>query len=114
MNDVTQVLAEARQTIALATSLQDLEAERIRLLGKKGVLTGLLKGLGSLPASERPRAGAVINSAKIEITEALETRREALRDAEMERAIASEKLDVTLPSRGQTMGGLHQIGRAHV
>jgi phenylalanyl-tRNA synthetase alpha chain len=111
MNDVTHVLDEARQTIAEAQNLGELEATRVRWLGKKGVLTGLLKQLGGLPKSERPEAGAAINSAKLAITEALETRRQALRDAEMECAIASEKLDVTLPGRGQGLGGLHPVTR---
>ncbi len=111
MNDPIRVLAEARAAIAAADSLGALEAERLRWLGKKGLLTGLLKGLGSLPATERPEAGAAINSAKLAISEALESRHRALADADLARAIEAEKLDVTLPGRGQAMGGPHPVTR---
>ncbi|MGQ0594451.1 MAG: phenylalanine--tRNA ligase subunit alpha [Gammaproteobacteria bacterium] len=111
MIHLTEELAEARQAIAAADSLAALEAERIRWLGKKGVLTGRLKQLGTLPTDLRPLAGVAINSAKLEITEALEHRRHVLRNADMDRAIEAEKLDVTLPGRGQALGGLHPVTR---
>ena len=77
-------------------------------------MTELLKGLGSLPAAERKAAGAVINEAKGRITAALDARRAALEAAELERELASGAIDVTLPGRGQSVGGLHPVTRTRL
>ena len=72
---VEQALADVRAS----RDLSALEEVRVRLLGKKGLLTEQLKGLGKLPAAERPAAGQKINDAKAAIQSALEVRREAAR-----------------------------------
>ena len=79
---------------------------------KDGSLTVLLKGLGKLSPDERKGAGAAINVAKAAVESALAARREALREAALEAQLAAEALDVTLPGRGQSAGGLHPVMRS--
>ncbi len=76
----------------------------MRLLGKKGLLTEQLKGLGKLSAAERPAAGQRINDAKASIQAALEMHRIRLEQAALEKDLAKGTLDVTLPGRGQEAG----------
>ena len=89
-----------------------LENAKARYLGKTGSLTEKLKSLGKLPAEERASAGARINEAKAAIEAALHERRESLARARMEAQLDAEALDVTLPGRGQGVGGLHPLNRA--
>ncbi|MFQ5644909.1 MAG: phenylalanine--tRNA ligase subunit alpha, partial [Thiogranum sp.] len=84
---------------------------RVHYLGKKGVLTQQLKQLGKLPPEQRPGAGQAINVAKKQVQEALEARKLQLQDAELEAQLSAEKIDVTLPGRGQRSGGLHPVTR---
>ena len=77
-------------------------------------MTELLRGLGSLPAAERKNAGASINRAKDRITEALDARRAELESASLERELTSAAIDVTLPGRGQSVGGLHPVTRTRL
>ena len=88
-----------------------LENAKARYLGKTGVLTEQLKGLGKLSAEERPAAGARINEAKTKLEAALNARRAAIADAKLEGQLAAEALDVTLPGRGAGVGTLHPITR---
>ncbi len=81
----------------------------MRWLGRKGALTEQLKALGALAPSERPAAGQRINAAKDALQAALEARRAELERAEDERRLASGRLDVTLPGRGEERGGLHPV-----
>ena len=106
---VGTIITEARQAIAGAEDLKALEEIRVRLLGKKGRLTALLKQLGQLPPSERPAAGKAINEVKETVTEAIESRRKQLYQAELAQALLMERIDVTLPGRGEQPGGLHPV-----
>ncbi|MBP6280328.1 MAG: phenylalanine--tRNA ligase subunit alpha [Rhodocyclaceae bacterium] len=92
-----------------ATEPAKLEDAKARYLGKDGSLTALLKGLGKLPPEERKTVGAEINRAKESIELALTTRRDALRNAQLEAQLAAEALDVTLPGRGRMRGSLHPV-----
>ena len=87
---------------------------RVAVLGKKGTVTELLKGLGSLPADERKSAGATINQAKDRIAAALDARRAELDAVALERELGSGAIDVTLPGRGQSVGGLHPVTRTRL
>jgi phenylalanyl-tRNA synthetase alpha chain len=107
--DINSLLAHAQQDIKSSQELADLEQVRVKFLGKKGLLTEQLKQLGTLPAAERPTAGQRINEVKQQVQDAIETRREALAQEQLEAKLASETLDVTLPGRGQGVGGLHPI-----
>jgi phenylalanyl-tRNA synthetase alpha chain len=103
--------AEALQEIAAAADQAALDAVRVRYLGKKGSLTQQLKQLGSLPADERPSAGQAINAVKHKIQQAIELRRDYLQAAALGEQLKKLAIDVTLPGRGQTPGGLHPVTR---
>ena len=109
MDNLDQLVASATADFAAATEPAKLEDAKARYLGKEGSLTALLKGLGKLPPDERKTAGAAINVAKECIESALATRREALKNAQLEAQLATEALDVTLPGRGLPRGGLHPV-----
>ena len=82
MQNLEQILPEAQQAFAACETINDLEQAKARFLGKSGVLTEQLKGLGKLSAEERPAAGAAINVVKQGVEEALKARRDALLNAE--------------------------------
>ncbi len=84
------------------------------VLGKKGELTERLKGLGKLPPEERRPAGAAINEAKQRVEAALDVRRAELEAATLSRELAAGAIDVTLPGRGQSVGGLHPVTRTRL
>ena len=86
-----------------------LEQLRVDYLGKKGRVTELLKGLGKLPAEQRPAAGEQINLVKRQISEAIDSRREQLAEEALSARLAAESLDVTLPGRRQSVGGMHPV-----
>lgn len=111
MIDLTSLVAEAQQAITGASDLAALEELRVKYLGKKGLLTEQMKSLGAMSPEERPKAGQVINEAKQKVSEALESRREAMQSAALDAQLSSETIDVTLPGRGQELGGLHPISR---
>jgi len=102
---------QAREAIDAAGDLKALDEVRVQYLGKKGLLTEQLKQLGKLPAEERPQAGQAINIAKRQVQQAIEARKEALQNAALAEALISERIDVTLPGRGQGTGGLHPVTR---
>ena len=107
---VEQALAE----VDACTSLAGLDEVRVRVLGKKGLLTEQLKSLGSLSATERPAAGQRINDAKTTIQPALEMHRIRLEQAALEKELAKGTIDVTLPGRGQEPGSVHPVTRTRL
>lgn len=107
--DIAGILQRATQEIAAAADLQALDGVRVSLLGKKGELTGLLKGLGKLDAAERPQAGAKINAAKQTVQDELQARKTTLEQAQLAASLAGDAVDVTLPGRAQPLGGLHPV-----
>ncbi|WP_432470599.1 phenylalanine--tRNA ligase subunit alpha [Amphritea sp. HPY] len=109
MENIQILLAEGKQAAEQATSTQDLDQVRVQYLGKKGHLTQLLKGLGALSAEERPQAGAKINEAKQALQDVLNERKTGLESAALEAKLAEETIDVSLPGRGQSFGGLHPV-----
>lgn len=109
MASTDSLLAEALQTIEVSSDEKTLESLRVHYLGKKGSLTALLKNLGQLPPQERPAAGEVINKAKREVQDAIEARKQVLIDSALADQLAAESVDVTLPGRRQSPGGLHPV-----
>lgn len=109
MADLTHLIAEAASDFANSASMNDLEIAKAKYLGKTGLLTDALKGLGKLSAEERPAAGAAINVVKQAIEASLTARREAILSAEQAKQLAQESIDVTLPARAQSQGGLHPV-----
>lgn len=109
MQELSQLINQAQQAIFQAPDLATLEQLRVQWLGKKGVLTEQLKQLGHLPPEQRPQAGQSVNEAKRTLQQAIEVRRTALQSAQLAAQLAAERIDVTLPGRGQPKGGLHPI-----
>lgn len=114
MKNLDAILEEALERFAAIHDAAELEQVKARYLGKAGALTELLKGLGKLPADERPAAGSRINQAKEALEAALEARRNLLKAKKLEAQLAQEALDVTLPGRGPGVGGLHPVTRTLV
>ena len=116
MADPNSLLAEALQAIEGSSDEKSLESLRVHYLGKKGTLTALLKSLGQLPPEERPEAGERINIAKQQVQQAIETRKMSLVEESLSAQLSSEAIDVTLPGRRQSQGGLapdHHHNRSH-
>jgi phenylalanyl-tRNA synthetase alpha chain len=111
MHNLDAIVNEACGAFAATNDPDALEQVKARYLGKSGQITELMKGLGKLPPEEKKTAGAVINRAKGEIEAALNARREAIKLAALEARLAEEALDVTLPGRGESRGGLHPVTR---
>ena len=109
MADLQAIKGRALDSIEAVLSIEELESLRVYYLGKKGELTALLKGLGSLPVEQRPKAGEDINLAKREIAEFLNEKRLVLKQKELEQKLSQETIDVTLPGRNIDIGGLHPI-----
>ncbi|HEY2994359.1 MAG TPA: phenylalanine--tRNA ligase subunit alpha [Methylomirabilota bacterium] len=110
---VDAIAGEAREAIERADSSADLEALRVRFLGRQGALTLLLRSLGTLPAEERPAVGAAANEAKRELEALLESRLAAAADRERRRQRAERRLDLTLPGRRPPQGAVHPLSRTH-
>lgn len=111
MTDTATLLETALKAIAATSDERTLEQLRVDYLGKKGQLTELLKGLGKLPPEQRPAAGEHINEAKRKIQQALDARREVLVEQSLSQQLAAETIDVSLPGRRQSTGGLHPVSR---
>jgi phenylalanyl-tRNA synthetase alpha chain len=109
MDELEQLVDRARQEFARAPTPAELENAKARFLGKSGRLTELLKGLASLSVDEKKSRGALINRAKERIEAALQDRRQALAQAELDAQLRAEALDVTLPGRHRGEGGLHPV-----
>jgi len=106
---VQEILDRALADIAGARSTSALEQLRVRVLGRSGELTALLRGLGKIAAADRPRVGQEANHAKDGIEEALAARLEALKPEEHRQSLASRRVDLTLPGRATRPGAVHPI-----
>jgi len=109
--NLDDILPAAEAAFAAAETLPALDQAKARFIGKSGAITEQMKGLGALPAEERKNAGARINQVKDGVEQALKARREAILAAEMQRQLAAESIDVTLPGRSHGVGGLHPVSR---
>lgn len=111
MEDLQPLTEAALADVANATALRELDEVRVKYLGKKGSISALLKSLGKLSAEERPQAGAIINEARLQVQAALDARKAELENAALAELLANETIDVTLPGRGEAVGGLHPVTR---
>ncbi|MCH9849344.1 MAG: phenylalanine--tRNA ligase subunit alpha [Betaproteobacteria bacterium] len=109
MANLDHLITEAQADFAACDTTTALEDAKAKYLGKTGLLTDALKGLGKLSAEARPAAGAAINVVKKGVETALNARRDAILNAAQAEQLASESLDVTLPARAQSKGGLHPV-----
>ncbi|MEH6551028.1 MAG: phenylalanine--tRNA ligase subunit alpha [Pseudomonadales bacterium] len=111
MSDLESIKAEALAAVESAADLAGLDHVRVQYMGKKGELTAQLKSLGKLSAEERPAAGAAINEAKQQVSQALDARKNAMQAAAVAAQLANETIDVSLPGRNASVGGLHPVTR---
>lgn len=111
MKDLDEIIAEAVTMLDGIDNAVELEQAKARYLGKGGILTELLKGLGKLAPEDRPVMGSRINQAKRQFEVTLNRRRQAIQEEKMEAQLSAEALDVTMPGRGIGIGGVHPITR---
>ena len=107
--DVENTLDRALSEISNSNDLRSLDDVRVSFLGKKGELTSLLKSLGQMDPTERPKAGEAINQAKSAIQDAIDHRKASLANSQLEEELASGSVDITLPGRRSFLGGLHPV-----
>ncbi len=112
MDAIEGLVSRAQAAIAVALDVAALENLRVQYLGKKGEVTALLKNLGALPADQRPAAGQAINRVRDALVAAIEGRRADLERKQLELALASDRIDVTLGGRGENQGGRHPVSRS--
>jgi phenylalanyl-tRNA synthetase alpha chain len=109
LDKLQAVGSQGLKDIDSAGTPEAVETIRIALLGKKGAISEVLKGLGSVSAEERPKIGAAANEWKRKIEAALEARKSDLESAALDQRLREERIDVTLPSRLPHRGALHPI-----
>ena len=106
---IQEIESRVQKELSALHDLPALEELRVRVLGRKGELTGLLRSLGQAPAEERPRLGQLVNAAREMLEQALEARAEALKGAAKELSLKAEAIDVTLPGKTRSAGSLHPM-----
>ncbi|MCP5366499.1 MAG: phenylalanine--tRNA ligase subunit alpha [Hyphomicrobiales bacterium] len=111
MEDLDALKSELLAAVAAADGLDALEQVRVAALGKKGRVTALMKSLGGMAPDERKAAGQAMNVVKDQVAAAIEARKEALADAELDSRLMAEKVDVTLPVREEAAGFVHPISQ---
>jgi phenylalanyl-tRNA synthetase alpha chain len=114
MQSIDDLIAEARTAFAAATRPADLENEKARFLGKAGSITERLKALARLGPEERREEGARLNEAKQAIEQLLIERRAQLAEAALSAQLATDAIDVTLPGRARSVGGIHPVIRTWI
>lgn len=105
--DLQRMQTKGLAEIAEAATMDEVNEIRIKYLGKKGLLTGILRGMGSLSPDERPRVGQLANEVRAKLEEALAARLITLKEAARQERLRAEKIDVTLP------GKVVQVGKKH-
>ncbi len=108
-NNATQITENGINAINQVADQQALELVKAQYLGKTGELNVLLKQLGQMSPEERKTVGAFINECKTRFQDAYNAKRAELEEAKLQQRLASEALDVTLPARAQSAGGLHPV-----
>ena len=108
---VDDIVREAESAIAAARTLGELDDARVQFLGRHGRITMESRAIGTLAPELRPEAGRQLNDGKRVIGNALDARRAALSADNLQSRLVTERLDVTLPGRGQSSGGLHPVTR---
>ena len=104
---LSQVVEKTVGNLQKAGNLETLNEIRVSVLGKKGELKQLMKGMKDIPAEERPKFGQLVNEARDKIEQNLEAVKNNLEKAAMEARIASESIDVTLPAKKPEIGHRH-------
>ncbi len=108
---ISKIREIAVEQIEKAINAKELEELRVKYLGKKGELTAILRGMGSLSAEERPVIGSKVNEARNEIEHLIKTRENEFEKIELERKLKDERIDITLPSTKVKRGSKHPLNR---
>lgn len=108
---ILTIQENATKEIGEAESLQELDSVRVKYLGKKGELTSVLRGMGALSAEERPIIGSLVNKVRDEIEELISEKESNFKQAELNKKLEKEKLDITLPSKKTIRGSEHPLNR---
>jgi phenylalanyl-tRNA synthetase alpha chain len=111
MTDIDQLKAEALAAVGDAATLDTLDAERVRLLGKQGQVTALLKTLGAMTPEQRQSEGPRINGLREAVAEAIAVRKDSLEGAVLEARLASERIDLSLPAPERPRGSVHPVSQ---
>lgn len=110
MNEkINAVLESAKEKLESAKEISAIEEIRVKYLGKKGELTGILKQLGSLSPEERPKVGQLVNMAKSKLEERIKTKVDEIKEEELKKSLENEKIDVTMPGKRINMGYKHPL-----
>lgn len=106
---IKQIVSDIREQLEKISDSRELEALKVKALGKKGQLTELMRGMGALSKEDRPVMGKLVNDARATLEAMLDKREAALADKERQDRLASEVLDVTIPGREPSLGNLHPL-----
>ena len=110
MNEqLNAILLDGKEQVASAQNETEIEAIRVKYLGKKGELTAILKQMGSLSPEERPKMGALVNQAKQELEELINSKKTELKASEQLKKLAEETIDITMPAKEIKSGKLHPL-----
>jgi len=108
---VNEIQQRALAEIEASGNLKELDDLRVQYLGKKGEITALLKTLGAMEPEQRKSFGQAVNTTRDTLNRAISARRQTLESSTLEEKLLSERVDVTLPGRGEQRGGLHPVTR---
>jgi len=111
LDDIAQLRVRIQEKLGNAPTLEELESERVLLLGRSGALTAILRGLGSLDPEARAATGKAANELRVEAETLLEARKSELAGAALDEKLAAGRLDVTLPGRTMPLGSQHLISQ---
>ncbi len=113
MEDLKELESNVLQSVNNAADLRALDEVRVSVLGKKGSLTEKMKSLGTLPQEEKIAAGKALNILKNTIETAIDNKRHELEILELNKKLAGERIDVTLPIRPETQGRIHPVSKIY-
>ncbi len=113
MENIENLKAELTALVNQAADMKALEETRVAVLGKKGRITEMMKGLGALSLEEKKETGRLLNVLKTEIENAIESKKTDLEAKELNAKLANEKIDVTLPIRPENQGRIHPVSKIY-
>src|SRR5690554_6544429 len=111
MENLEALTQQALDAVAAANDSAALEQVRLQYLGKEGEISALMKNLASVAPEDRPKVGAVINEAKGQVEQAINRKRTVLDNAALEKKLAAETIDISLPGRAIQESSLHPVTR---
>ena len=106
-----EISQKSKERISKITNSQELNELKVKVLGKKGELTEILRGMGQIAAEQRPIIGSMINNVRNEIEELISEKEEEFKKKELQEKLEAEKIDVTLPSTKAKRGSKHPLNR---